>query len=629
MNFTLRATLALTLALPLSAAERAALLIGNHQFVHGKTFGPLPAAVADLKVMRESLLATGFAAQDVTPLSNQTAEQMKLAVTAFAQKYRGTPEVLVYVSSHGLAGGAQNFLAGVDANLDPGVLLEALKKLYGDDQTKLEAEKAKLTRKVMADRLCPLSHIITALDGMSADPQHCKIIILDACRNEVVDIEDYVAKSPLLQGLPEGFAPVEPPSGVFIGFAAKAGQLSIANEDLSTTTASLFTRHFAARIQRPGTLEDIFRDVRNLVEPESLAIAARHPKAGITKQSPFPYQDLRRPFSFVVGPGPAPRPPVPDDPALLAKLVAMEKKLAELQKEGGASKAEADRLKAELAAMSVPSRAVPPESSAGLFDGPGIGKTTTVSLPGGVKLKLCGIPAGSFTMGSPAGEADRGSVEKQVRVTLTKAFWMPATEFTQEQWQAVMDSYLTKSVMDSNPSKFKGADLPVETVSWNEVQDCLKALNSKAPLPAGWKWALPTEAQWEYACRAGTTTAFSFGDTATGAEANFDGNYPYGTTRKGTYLEKTTAVGSYQANAWGLCDMHGNVWEWCADAWDGSTALLGGTDPLGANGSSRVNRGGSWINIGQFCRSAFRGRLAPEDRRDYLGFRPAAVPAGR
>ena len=164
--------------------------------------------------------------------------------------------------------------------------------------------------------------------------------------------------------------------------------------------------------------------------------------------------------------------------------------------------------------MSVPERTASPRSD---FDQPVVGKTTTVSLPGREKVKLCGIPAGSFTIGSPAGETDSGDHEKQVRVTLTKAFWMTATEFTQAQWQAVMGS---------NPSEFKGADLPVEMVRWNEVQDCLKAMNSKAPLPAGWQWALPTEAQWEYACRAGTTTVFSFGDMATGAEANFDGNFP-------------------------------------------------------------------------------------------------------
>ena len=307
---------------------------------------------------------------------------------------------------------------------------------------------------------------------------------------------------------------------------------------------------------------------------------------------------------------------------MAAKLAELERKLAAMEKEGSASKEEAEKLKQQLAVMR-PSSAVPvpvPGTGNSSFDQPAVGKTTTVSLPGGVKVKLCGIPAGSFTMGSPAGEACRIDDEKQVRVTLTKAFWMPATEFTLAQWQAVMGS---------NPSNFKGADLPVETVSWNDVQDCLKAMNSKAPLPSGWKWALPTEAQWEYACRAGTTTAFSFGDTATAAEANFDGNYPYGTTRKGTYLEKTSSVGSYKANAWGLYDMHGNVREWCADAWDGSTVLPGGTDPLGTNGDNRVNRGGSWLNYGHSSRCAYRYRNTPEDRNDYLGFRPAAVPAGK
>jgi len=235
-----------------------------------------------------------------------------------------------------------------------------------------------------------------------------------------------------------------------------------------------------------------------------------------------------------------------------------------------------------------------------------VGKTFPVSLPGSVPLTLCYCPAGSFTMGSPASEEGRNADEKQMPVTLTKAFWLAQTEFTQAQWRAVIGT---------NPSEFNGDNLPVESVIWEDVQDCLKVMNSRVPLPSGWKWVLPTEAQWEYACRAGTTGAYA-------------GELDQMAWYSANSAIKTHLVGTKKANAWGLYDMHGNVWEWCHDLWDGSTPLSGGTDPLGTAGSAHVLRGGSWFNLGPPCRSASRRRPGPGTRRDYLGFRPAAVPSG-
>jgi sulfatase modifying factor 1 len=240
-------------------------------------------------------------------------------------------------------------------------------------------------------------------------------------------------------------------------------------------------------------------------------------------------------------------------------------------------------------------------------------------LPGGGKLAFRYCPPGNFMMGSPAAEKDRSDDEKQVPVRITKGYWLAETECTQGQWQAVMGA---------NPSKFSGSpQLPVGQVSWDDVQGFLEKLNRASGLPVGWKWALPTEAQWEYGCRAGTTTVFSFGDSLGSREANFDGNYPYGNASKGTYLEKTAAVGSYAANGWGLHDMHGNVWEWCADWYD--ETLTSGADPEGPNtGVSRVRRGGSWDGSAAFCRAADRNWFQPGNRAYSLGFRPALVPSG-
>ena len=221
------------------------------------------------------------------------------------------------------------------------------------------------------------------------------------------------------------------------------------------------------------------------------------------------------------------------------------------------------------------------------------------------------IPAGSFMMGSPASEEKRDSDETQHKVTISKPFYLQTTEVTQGQWQAVMGS---------NPSDFKGENNPVEQVSWDDAQEFIKRLNQKEDTD---KYCLPTEAQWEYACRAETKTPFSFGATISTDQANYDGRFTYGGGRKGVYREKTTAVKSFPANAFGLFDMHGNVREWCAD-WYGDYPSGPVTDPKGAPiASVRVIRGGSWGDFPNFLRSADRGRYFPDFRTDIIGFRVA------
>jgi len=262
----------------------------------------------------------------------------------------------------------------------------------------------------------------------------------------------------------------------------------------------------------------------------------------------------------------------------------------------------------------------PPSSPAAVnpFDSGAVGSIVTATLPGSVELKLCYCPPGNFTMGSPPGERGREEDEKQVSVTLTKGFWLAQTEFTQVQWE---------SVMGGNPSPRKISTHPAVSVTWDNVQTFLKKLNGLNLLPPGWQWALPTEAQWEYACRAGTTTPFSFGEVLTAELANF-GNSLYGTATEGPNPRRTSPAGSYQPNAWGFFDMHGNVYEWCQD-WH-ADGLSGGTDPPGAaSGSVRVIRGGAYYCVGERCRSASRFYFTPGAAADYLGFRPAAVPTAR
>ena len=218
-----------------------------------------------------------------------------------------------------------------------------------------------------------------------------------------------------------------------------------------------------------------------------------------------------------------------------------------------------------------------------------------VKVINGVEFAFRWCPPGTFTMGSPTDEEDRDSDETQHEITLTKGFWMMETEVTQKQWKAVMGS-----LPDCG---FKGDNLPVERVSWNDCQEfCEKC--SALGLPV----QLPTEAQWEYACRAGSTGAYA---------GNLDEMAWYGSNSG----SKTHPVGTKKANAWGLYDMHGNVWEWCQD-WYGDYPSGSVTDPTGpSNGSSRVYRGGSWLNFAWICRSAFRGSLDPGLQSNDLGFR--------
>lgn len=214
-------------------------------------------------------------------------------------------------------------------------------------------------------------------------------------------------------------------------------------------------------------------------------------------------------------------------------------------------------------------------------------------------MKFVWIPPGNFVMGSPKDEKERDNNETQHKVTLTKGFYMGVYTVTQEEWQAVMGK---------NPSHFKGEkNLPVEKVSWEDCQEFIKKLREKDKKP----YRLPTEAEWEYACRAGTTTPFHFGETISTDQANYDGNQTYGNGKKGVYRKKTTPVGSFPANAWGLHDMHGNVWQWCQD-WLGDYPQKDVVDPQGPDaGQSRVLRGGSWFNSPLFCRSAFRAGYGP------------------
>ena len=226
------------------------------------------------------------------------------------------------------------------------------------------------------------------------------------------------------------------------------------------------------------------------------------------------------------------------------------------------------------------------------------GKEEITDLGKDVKLEMILIPAGKFVMGSPASEKGHRVNETQHEVTLTKPFYMGKYEVTQEQWDAVMIN---------NRSFYRGPKLPVTSVSWENCQEFIKKLNAKTS--GGYR--LPTEAEWEYSCRAGTTTAYSNGDSITKNDSNVEGL-------------STKVVGSYKPNAFGLYDMHGNVWEWCED-WKVDYPKEAVIDPKGPEaGKNRVLRGGSFTGVGMHSRSAnWFDNLPSTWNIDYLGFRLA------
>jgi uncharacterized protein (TIGR02996 family) len=233
----------------------------------------------------------------------------------------------------------------------------------------------------------------------------------------------------------------------------------------------------------------------------------------------------------------------------------------------------------------------------------------TLELPGGVPLVGSFVPPGSFLMGGTEFEE-----EKPVhKVTLTRGWFMGVYPVTQAQWRAVVET---------EPSYFKGPNKPVEQVSWDECQAFCAKLTAHSNGRAAVR--LPTEAEWECACRAGTTTHYHFGDVPSADVANYNGEYSWNGSPKGTNRKTTTDVDSFPPNPWGLYDLHGNVWEWCADGYTKYTADDQIDPKRGmeqSDDNTRVLRGGSWRVYPQFCRAAGRRWIAPANRNDNFGFR--------
>jgi len=339
---------------------------------------------------------------------------------------------------------------------------------------------------------------------------------------------------------------MEAPIGSLVAYATAPGKVA----DDGVGRNGVYTSHLLQQMRVPGlTLEELFRRVRVAVMEETRR-----------QQVPWESSSLTEPFVFVPATGGTTASPVAPPPATTPP--------------GGTQ---------------VAVGTYPPTPSAAPA------KTFVNSI--GIQFVL--IPAGEFQMGSNDGLDS----EKPVRpVRISTPFYLGAYEVTQGQWQAIMDS---------NPSQYKGdPNLPVESVSWEDVQAFIRQLNAKE---GGTKYRLPTEAEWEYTARAGTTTAYSFGNDERQLQ-----EYAWCGSNAGG---KTHPVGQLKPNAWGLYDMHGNVWEWVQD-WRGPYSAAAAVAPAGpSSGSFRVIRGGGWLIVAGNCRAAYRGRVTPGDRAGWLGLR--------
>ncbi|MDR1072953.1 MAG: SUMF1/EgtB/PvdO family nonheme iron enzyme [Treponema sp.] len=544
----------------LEAQQKYALVIGNAAYT---TQAPLRNTPNDAVDMKTALEGLGF---QVDVILNGTLRQMKDGVRNLAWNLgqQSGSYGFFYYSGHGLQYRGENYLIPVNADL-----------------------------KSEADLPYEALHAQQVLDQLEEAGNELNIVVLDACRNTPYGWSKSSNKGLAVVG--------RQPAGSIIIYATSAGQTaSDGNRRNGTFTAELlknlktpglevkevFTRT-GAEVSRVSGKRQIpviylqFFGSAYLVEEIKQAVGNLDIAAASAGTLHIRGEGIDRDVSY--------------SEAGTLPVSGLQTGTYRLMMRYGDGKSEEQTVEVED------------------------GKTAKVSfsyrvaIPSGF-VKILG---GTFMMGSPAGEAGRDGGETQRRVTVS-GFYMSAYEVTQKEWAAVMGS---------DPSSFKGDNLPVENVSWYDAIEYRNKRSVKEGLtPAytrngggvAWIWSangyrLPTEAEWEYACRAGTTAPFYTGNNITTNQANYNGNYPYNGNPKGEYRKKTLNVGGGMPNAWGLYDMHGNVYEWC---WDWYGAYEGGaqTDPSGAAaGSHRVARGGSWSSHAQYLRSAHRNCYTPSD----------------
>ena len=563
------------------AGQRWAVLVGVNQYAE---LADLNYCVADARRLRDQLVAAGFGADNVFLLVDGAAsaadlpnrQNIQRRIESVLKVARDDDLVLVAFSGHGVHLDGKSYFCPTDASLD-------------SPQT----------------TMVPLDFIYRQLDGSKARQ---KLLLVDACRNDPrpPGSRDATSHKRSLEGLDEQLRAV--PAGITALSSSAAGQISWEDDKLGH---GVFLYHvldgLAGKADEAGNRDGVVSllELYNYAYLQTTRWVLRNRPGYV--QTPELYGkitgDMVLAHRGVVVEPPRMKPPAGTTPPLAVAPF-----------DATAAKAHQQAWSRQLA--------------------------QPVEVTNSIGMKLALIPPGEFMMGSPRQEIE-GLIQQfsflkdlleaeqpQHRVRITKPYYLGMYEVTQSEYERVMGTNPSAfSRGGSSSGKVSGQDtsrFPVENVSWEDAMEFCRKLSSLPEERAtGRVYRLPTEAEWEYACRAGTITPFHFGAQLNGRDANCDGNYPYGTTTKGTYLECPTTVGSYGANGFGLCNMHGNVWEWCSDWYDSACyANSPIDDPTGPTaGSDRVARDGGWSIYAGLCRSASRGGYTPDDRGNDLGFR--------
>lgn len=558
--------------------RRIALVIGNAAYKSTALRNP----VNDANLMERTLKQLGF---KVIKTTNAGKNQMRNAIDDFKLQLVDYDVALFYYAGHGMEINGNNYLIPIDA------------ENTNENSVRISSVN--------------VANVVKEFENYTSNTN---IVILDACRDN-----PFVSTT---RGGNRGFKMMSSPSGTLIAFATSIGATAADGVGLN----GLYTSVLAEEMLKPQRIEDVFINTRNRVNQKN------------RKQNPQEWSQLRGKFYFA---GPEANAKAHENIVgglILGKVEQQYGSIAIDTEIGGSLYVNGDYLgdlransKGNLLRQQLVGRyelridgyenfsttvnvSANDTSYVDVRSRHNTGLTKIYTDPyTGMEFRY--IEAGTFMMGSPSQEVGREENEVQHKVTISKSYFIGKYEVTQAEWGAVMGNKLIRFNDCSN--------CPVEKISWEDAQEFIRKLNANV-LQGNYR--LPTEAEWEYAVRAGTATAFFGGNNVTTEQVNYDGNYPYDGNSKGKYLRKTTPVGSYDPNAWGLYDMHGNVWEWCSD-WYGAYSDGIVTDPKGvSSGVYRVYRGGSWLSTAGACRSANRNYGSPEGNRNLVGLRLVYMP---
>lgn len=556
--------------------KRLALVIGNSDYQHTDK---LTNPVNDATDMARSLKHLGF---EVVSGMNQTLLQMRRLIREFGAKLTEQKGIgLFYYAGHGIQFGGRNFLIPVEAEISS------------------EVE----TEDVALDINAVLRQMDSANNGFN-------IVILDACRNNPF------GRSWKRGGNDGGLAQINAPTGTLIAYATSPDRTA----SDGTGRNGLYTSELLRQMNTPNlTLEEMFKTVRSEVRRKSNG-----------QQVPWESSSVEGTFYFAgIDNNKITVDPSAGDAAFWRSIEhSTDARDFEdyLKNYPNGIYAATANLKLRKLKESSNTNSNSANTNSTTSNTSGVNKAGATR-KNSIGMEFAFIPVGEFLMGSSDTEIGRNKDEEpQHRVTIKEGFYMGRYEVTQAQYEAVTGS-LTKCDYGQLDENVLGSMRPVVCVSWSDAKEFIRKLNAKND---GFTYRLPSEAEWEYAARAGTTTAFSFGDSLSSNQASFDGRSPYGNGAKGDYKGKTMPVGSYQPNAWGLYDMHGNVWEWVEDIYN-ENGYAGLPSDGSANTSkgdtfSRVARGGAFDSEANSTRLSYRDRKSANFRSVQFGFRIIAVP---